>query len=149
MNIKDFKYAWRFTDINYAQFSDSELSEIEIVTSAKANKMWDSVCENPIIQKCTTMIDRIVSRTLPIFIGNCGWGEDDKEESTRYMLESILVKENTASITVMYDRESAITVSANLFVNKWSDFCYPSDTLILFFNHRCLLYYEDTIYYLN
>lgn len=146
MSIKDFKYAWRFNDINYAKFSDSELSKIEMVFPEKANMLWDSVCENTIIQECQAIIERIVSHELPILIGNCGWGENDKEETTRHTLESILLKENTDSITVLYDRESAITVSTDLFIYKWTDFCYPSDTLILLFGRRCLLYYEDTLY---
>ena len=34
MGLNDFKYSWRFTDINYAVFSERELSEIRNIPAS-------------------------------------------------------------------------------------------------------------------
>ncbi len=52
-------------------------------------------------------------------------------------------------IKVCYDDENALKSSARLFSDKWSDFYYSSDYLIIDCGDRALLYYEDMIYYLE
>ena len=52
-------------------------------------------------------------------------------------------------INVWYDDENALKSSARLFSDKWSDFYYPSDYLIIDCGDRALFYYEDMIYYLD
>ena len=145
MGLNDFKYAWRFTDINYAVFSERELSDIQIISAEKAYKIWDSVCDHSIFQKCS-FIQKIVSKSMPTFIGDCGWGDDNKEAHTRKMLEDLFAKEKVDSLMALYDCKTAIEISSNLFTNRWTDFCYPTDSVVLIFGHQCLLYYEDTLY---
>ncbi len=48
---------------------------------------------------------------------------------------------------MLYDHTSAISITASIFFcEKWSDFCYPSDVLLIVNNNIVLLYYEDTLY---
>ncbi len=49
-------------------------------------------------------------------------------------------------VTLLYDYNSAINITASLFCEKWSDFCYPSDALFVIKGNVVLLYYEDTLY---
>lgn len=51
MDIKEFKYAWRYTSENYALFSPKQLSEMNVVNENKAVKIWNSICDNEILQK--------------------------------------------------------------------------------------------------
>lgn len=49
MDIKEFKYAWRYTSENYALFSPKQLSEMNVVNENKAVEIWNSICDNEIL----------------------------------------------------------------------------------------------------
>ena len=42
MDIRDFCYAERFTDENYALFSEEELAEIEVLSAEETSGIWYS-----------------------------------------------------------------------------------------------------------
>ena len=50
MDIKEFKYAWRYTSENYALFSPKQLSEMNVVNENKAVEIWNSICDNEILE---------------------------------------------------------------------------------------------------
>lgn len=140
--IKDFKYGWRFTDDNYALFTDDELSKISVISADQAGLFWDDICDKKILQE-SKWIKRVIDRSLPVLIGDCGWGDDDKESVTRNKLIELL---ENKQLTILYDSQTALSVECDLFRNKWSDFCYPSDAVIIIQDNNIIMYYEDTIY---
>lgn len=142
MNIKNFKYGFRFTDEKYSLFSNDELSNIDIINEEKIKEFWNNNCDNEIIEKCS-FIDKLVSKKLEVVISDCGWGNYELELNTTSILNNIITSD---TINIYYDYNSALKVNKNLFCNKWSDFCYPSDVLLIESNNSILLYYEDTIY---
>ena len=72
---------------------------------------------------------------------------DDVKEV--FALNCIIDAVAFASKFAFDSHENALKVSTRLFCDKWSDFCYPSDYLIIDCGDRALLYYEDMIYYLD
>lgn len=110
MDIKEFKYAWRYTGENYALFSSEQLSEMEVLDEIKANKIWNSVCDNGIVQE-SSYIQMMINRKLPILIGDCGWGDESAENKTREKLMSVFENFTPGKLTVLYDHNSAINIS--------------------------------------
>lgn len=148
MDIKDFYYGWRFTDKDYALFSEKELSQIKVLSSEEACNIWYSYCDEKLLPK-SYFVNDIVTHTLPILTGDCGWGDEEAESETKLLLAKELRNYIDGFISVCYDSDSSLRVSTKLFCDKWSDFCYPSDYLIIDCGDRALLYYEDLIYCLN
>ena len=145
MDIKEFKYAWRYTSEDYALFSSKQLLEMEVVNEIESNKMWSSICDNEILQK-SSYIQMMIAHKLPILVGDCGWGDESTENKTQQKLMNVLENFISEKVTLLYDYNSAINITASLFCEKWSDFCYPSDALFVIKGNVVLLYYEDTLY---
>ena len=145
MDIKEFKYAWRYTSENYALFSPKQLSEMNVVNENKAVEIWNSICDNEILQK-SSYVQMMIDNKLTVFIGDCGWGDESMERVTQQKLMSLFEKSISDKVTLLYDHTSAISITASIFCEKWSDFCYPSDVLLIVNNNIVLLYYEDTLY---
>ena len=148
MDIKDFKYGFRYTNKDYALFSLDELSKIEVINSNEVRMIWDQICDDEVIERCS-FIKKIILHELPVFIEDCGWGNDLYENKTKNLLLKYFNGSCDDKITLYYDCESAISVSKFLFCNRWSDFCYPSDSLLIKYDNEMLFYYEDIIYRLN
>lgn len=144
MDIKDFKYAWRYTDSKYALFSSSELSEMSVLSEEGSSELWNKICDSEIFQT-SSYIKGIINKTNSIYINNCGWG-DTTEESTKNKLMKFFKSQGTEKVYVLYDCISALSISTELFCNKWSDFCYPSDSILIMGNSKLLIYYEDVLY---
>lgn len=148
MDIEEFKCGYRFTDEKYSVFSRNELSNIEIILSEKVKKNWCEICDNDVIEK-SSFINKIVSKEMPVLISDCGWGDSEKEKITEDILNKFFDINSADVITVFYDCETAINVLGSLFCTRWTDFCYPSDVLLIKKDKKVLLYYEDIIYILN
>lgn len=147
MDIKDFEYGCRFTDEKFALFSDEQLSEMKVLSKEEASNIWYSYCDNEILPLSYFIKDGL--RKLPILTKDCGWGDEKEEIDTKLLLETEMGRYIDGYINVCYDDENALNVSTRLFCDKWSDFCYPSDYLIIDCGDRALLYYEDWIFNLN
>lgn len=148
MNINDFSYGCRFTDEKYAIFSEKELSEIKILTEEEAKNSWYKYCDNEILE-LSYFVKDIVARKLPFLLNDCSWGDELGETKTKQLLKTELRQYEDGYINVCYESKKALRVSTKLFCDRWNDFCYPSDSLILDLGDRALLYYEDLIYYLE
>lgn len=144
MNIKNFKYAWRYTDSNYALFSLDELSKMNVLLEKESSELWDKVCDSKIFQE-SCYIRKIIDKNIPVYVSDCGWG-DVLEEFTQNKLIDFFKKNEIDKIYLIYDRVSAINVSSDLFCNKWSDFCYPSDSILILNGSKLLIYYDDILY---
>lgn len=148
MDIKDFLFGERFTNEDFALFSETELSEIEVLSEKEASDIWYDYCDDEILPKCSFAVKTGLDK-LPLITSDCGWGEEKEENDTRILLKNTLSKYIDGQINVCYYSDRALRVSAKLFCEKWSDFCYPSDYLIIDFGEKALLYYEDRLFYLN
>ena len=148
MKIKKFKYSWRFTDEKYALFSEKELSQIKVLSYEEASDIWYSYCDNKLLPLSSFVIKKGFDK-LPLITNDCGWGDEEAENRTKKLFEKEMKQKIDRYINVCYDDETALNVSTRLFCDKWSDFCYPSDYLVIDYGDRALLYYEDLIYYLD
>ena len=63
MDIRDFCYAERFTDENYALFSEEELAEIEVLSAEETSGIWYSYCDKKELTRSLFVI-KIVSHNL-------------------------------------------------------------------------------------
>ena len=149
MEVKDFEYGFRFTDENYALFSDRELSEMKVVSEGEASILWCSYCDNKVIPLCSFAVKDEGLATLLLLCADCGWGEEKSEKETTVFLKETLKQYGEGDIFVCYSEKEALRVSTELFCDKWSDFCYPSDYLIIDCGNKGLLYYEDRLYLLE
>ena len=138
-----FKYAWRYMDKRYSLFSSDELSKIQVISRNNAIKEWDNICDSEIFQT-SSYINKIINSNISVYIGNCKWGEDESE--TEKELLKLFNEYRAEAVSLFYDRDTALYVSAELFCKKWSDFCYPSDSILIIFDAKIIIYYEDTIY---
>ena len=149
MDIKDFEYGFRFTDENYALFSEEELSEMEVLSDEEAESLWSKYCDNEVIPLCSFAVEGEGLGDLSMVIPDCGWGDEEAEPKTTRLFQSVLEPGPDGCVYVCYLKNKALKVSAELFCNKWSDFCYPSDYWIVHFGERALLYYEDCVFFLE
>lgn len=145
MNINDFKYAWRFIDEKFAKFSNEELSQIRITDIGNARAKWDKIV-NFVVFERSSYIKSFVERTAPVFIGDCGWGSNESERTTKRFICEYLGKNNITNIALLYDRDTALETNSTLFCEKWSDFCYPDDSIVILFGSEFMIYYEDILY---
>lgn len=150
MDIRDFCYSERFTDENYALFSEEELAEIEVLSAEETSGIWYSYCDKKELTRSLFVI-KIVSHTLPILTVDCGWGDEKGEDDTRQLLKRTLREHLDGKINICYDSETALRVPVWLFCERWSDFCYAYDYYVLLdLGERALLYYdEDMMYFLE
>ncbi len=143
MEIKDFKYGWRFTEDKYAVFSADELSEMSVIPNDKAKKEWFRICKEEVFQKSVYIKD-IINGTAPVLIKDCLWGDD--ETYTKDKLLSFFKEVGANQVSIYYDDETALHVSSNVFCTRWSDFCYPSDLNLIITSSAMIVYYEDIVY---
>lgn len=146
MEIKDFIYGERFTNEDFALFSEAELSEMAVLSEEDARKIWYDYCDNQKLP-LSSFAAKIGLDKLPLITNDCGWGDENEENKTETLLKTALSGAN--QVVVCYSDADALRASAKLFCEKWSDFCYPSDYLIIDFGVRALLYYEDWLFYLD
>lgn len=145
MDIKKFKFSWRYTDEKYALFTSNELLQMGVVSEKESARKWDEICDNRIFQK-SSYIKLLINQKLPVFISDAGWGEMQYEYNTKEQLLELFSKYEDKDLFLLYDRHTGLKVSKELFCNKWSDFCYPSDANLILFYKKILIYYEDSIY---
>lgn len=148
IDIKDFLFGERFTNKDFAIFSETELPEMKVLSEKEASNIWYDYCDDEILPK-SSFVTKTGLGNLQLVTKDCGWGDEKEENDTRMLLESMLSKYIDGQINVCYYSDCALRVSTKLFCKKWSDFCYPSDYLIIDCGDRALLYYEDLIYCLN
>lgn len=145
MNINKFKYEWRFTDKKFEEFSDAELSQIRVINSGKARTEWDKIVDSEIFGR-SSFIQDITARTAPVFINDCGWGDNKIENRTKHIICEYFKKNSIVNITLLYDKSTALETAGALFWDRWSDFCYPNDSIIISFGSDFMIYYEDILY---
>lgn len=148
MDVKDFLFGERFTNEDFALFSDTELSEMKVLSKSEASEIWCNYCDDEILPK-SSFVTKTGLNKLVLVAKDCGWGDEKEENDTKLLLESALSKCIGGFINICYYNDCALSVSAELFCKNWSDFCYPSDCLIIDFGEKALLYYEDRLYYLE
>ena len=71
MEIKKFKYGWRFTDEKYALFSEKELSQIKVLSDEEASDIWYSYCDNKLLPLSSFVIKKGFDK-LPLITNDCG-----------------------------------------------------------------------------
>ena len=148
MNIKDFIFGERFTNEDFALFSETELSKIEVISKKEASNIWCNYCDDEILSKSSFVVKTGLGK-LSLIAKDCGWGDEKGENDTRILFERVLSKRIDEHINICYFSDCSLRVSTRLFCEKWSDFCYPSDCLIIDYGEKAILYYEDRLYYLN
>lgn len=143
MTIEDFKYYWRFSDEKYAVFSKQELSAISVIPNDEVKKKWMQICKKELFQE-SIYINDIIHHTAPVFMKDCRWGEN--EDSTKEALESFFSNFDVGKISIYYDCENGLQLPTNIFCTRWSDFCYPSDLILILLPSVMIVYYEDVVY---
>lgn len=59
LDIRKFKYAWRYTDERYAVFSADELWEMQVISRNDAINKWDNICDSEKFQT-SSYINKII-----------------------------------------------------------------------------------------
>ena len=141
--IKAFYYGFRFTEEDYALFSDEELSQLDVIDEQTVTSMWDQLCDAD-LAGFSSYIRAGLAKDLPVLINDCDWGKN--EENARSILNEYFAKSDEDKLIILYSRTDALEASVSLFTSKWSDFCYPSDMLFIKCGELVLFYYEDKIF---
>lgn len=141
--IKAFNYGFRFTEEDYALFSDEELSQLDVIDEQTVTSMWDQLCDAD-LAGFSSYIRAGLAKDLPVLIDDCDWGKN--EENARSILNEYFAKSDKDKLIILYSRTDALESSVSLFASKWSDFCYPSDMLFIKCGELVLFYYEDKIF---
>lgn len=119
-----------------------------MLISVPEMNIWCNYRDDEILSKSSFVVKNGLGK-LPLIAKDCRWGDEKDENDTRILFERVLSKRIDEHINICYYSDSALRVSTRLFCEKWSDFCYPSDCLIIDYGEKALLYYEDRLYYLD
>lgn len=134
---EDFMFGCRFTEEKYALFSPEELAQMSVLSEEEAGALWDARCNNMVLERCT-----FDNRT--VFIADCGWGDAKAEAETKRIYEEFL--QDGSDVLVLYYYGIGLRSSKKVFCDRWSDFCYPSDVLLMICGDKNILYYEDEVF---
>ena len=143
---KEFEYGVRFTDEQFALFTEEELSMMRILSKAEAQACWKEKCDREKLDYAS-FVSKIPLRNLPLLIDDCRWGDEAGETSTEHSMEELFIVSDT--VLILYNSNTALQVQKSLLCSKWSDFCYPSDIVILVNGEKVFLYYEDMLFSYN
>jgi hypothetical protein len=124
MNIKGFSLVWRWTKSSYAKLPEHVLCELHPLDIES-------------VQKLTA--DRLIH--FPV--GATRYNSSVNDKSARQWLRQLSI--SSQRVTILWNKETAITLPWLVFCEYWDDFCYPSsddadlflasDQLFLRWNH--------------
>lgn len=143
LSMQDFKHYWRYNDEKYVVLSEQELSAINVLQKSEVKKEWMRICGEEIFQK-SVYINDIINHTAPVLIKDCCWGEE--ENNTKEALMSFFEKCHVDKVSIYYDFENGLQLPTSVFCERWSDFCYPSDLILIVLSSAMIVYYEDIVY---
>lgn len=138
-DIHQFPLIWRWTSVNHAEFSSSELAQLLPCQSSESACFWDGANElvtSSGLDKQRFTVVHEHSADVPVDRG-CIWLRS---------LEPNL----TIEITVSWDAETALVTNWGFFTSHWDDFCYPlSDDVIVMPSSRAwvLRFHHEEIFY--
>ena len=71
--------------------------------------------------------------------------KDEVEKEWIRICEKEIFQES-AYINDIVHHSAPVQLPINLFCTKWSDFCYPSDLVLILLPSVMIVYYEDIVY---
>jgi len=101
--------------------SEVELSQIHELSAEQSFEFWN---KNILSKIAYYPMSDIIKNNEKI-IGDCGWGNEDMERSTKTKLHNIFSP--AQEILFFWDPKHAVKMPSDIFVKYWSDFCYCSD----------------------
>ncbi len=110
INIKDFPLIWRWNRSTHSVFSDDELKSIVALNNDKASELNDYIMAiyNNYKDKYDSLLDI----------------KDGDDKTIIQWLRKSIGEEKILYIS--WDKEMGMKIPSVLFINRWSDFCYPS-----------------------
>lgn len=150
-NVKwiEFVMNWRFTDSKYSLLPKLALDRICPLSLDYSQERW-----NYWISDKSKHLMLLVKHTKNICQDNlisndCGWGDKTKERLLKEHLAKVMELNGNEPITFFWGANCAVETEWNIFLEYWSDFCYPSDdsNIIIFHtDDRAIIYIEDMIW---
>ena len=127
MDITDFRLGWRWTHESHAAFPPEVLAQLRPLAVEDARALYESGVDNFPVEVSN---DEITVST-------------ENEGHARTWLEALPVTPDVR-VTIVWDRETGISVPWRIFVQCWADFCYPGsdDAFILFPDDHGSVSYE-------
>ena len=108
-SIEKFPLLWRCNQITHSVFPDEDLILIHPLVLSKAQELHGFI----------TDLDQVNSlEKLKTF------GTSDSEEDVRVWLNNFSHEKEI--VFVSWDKETCVKIPFSLFIQRWSDFCYPS-----------------------
>lgn len=143
IKISEFSYSWRFTDSNYCELSEYELSRLLPLNSENSMELWENIISNHI----DSFVQIRNKLKLQPFINNCNWNSNEDVTSTK--LKEYFNLGDKEKIIIFWGKNTAVETDWSLFLEHWSDFCYPSDDGIVLVNENSkpFLHYSEDIFY--
>jgi hypothetical protein len=111
VSLTGFSLLWRWTQEGHAKFAPDELAAIRPICATKAC----AIC------------DRIVSSVVdPSRAEDRIFANDDTAALVVSKWLDARVPRGESEVLLLWNRETAALVSRRLFIDRWSDFWYPS-----------------------
>ena len=128
MRVQDFPLAWRWTDPNHTFLPADKLAQIVPLSPTEAHvlhKEW-----MPVFDRYGNVVTTNFA-TIEKVSTEGEWQEDAcsrTKHSTEPITNWLKEKEKTDKLDVFisWDERLAVRTNWELFVQQWSDFCYPS-----------------------
>ncbi len=125
--LEKFPLLWRWNQITHSVFSDDDILLIHPLVLSKAQEIHAFITE----------LDNVNTQTELETITTTGTEEDVCACLNNLVLEKEIV-------LVSWDKETCVKIPFSLFIQRWSDFCYPSsdDVFIYPLSGNWLLEYK-------
>ena len=107
--LNNFPLLWRWNQISHTILSDKDLVSIEPLILSKAQELHDFA----------NYLDKAEILRKPETLTTTG-----SEENVSTWLSNCIHKNER--VLVSWNKETGVQMPSTLFIEKWSDFCYPS-----------------------
>ncbi|MBG9995992.1 hypothetical protein I6F50_13040 [Pseudoalteromonas sp. NZS127_1] len=112
IKIEDFSLAWRWISASHGDFSKDTLNKLIPLSEEQARAL-------------------IAATPINFPVGAKRFDSTEGSELTRQWLKGLV--NDSQTITICWDQETALTLPWLIFCDHWDDFCYPSSDDINFY----------------
>lgn len=144
--MEKFSLKWLFTNEKYNVLPKDIQKRMHPLSVKAAKKRWESWISIEGEHYC--QLNKFL-KSNDLLCADCGWGDKDKEQETKTILTEKLLLNYSHSITFFWHKTQAIETEWGIFLDYWSDFCYPDDdSNIVIINDypKAIIYITDSMW---
>ena len=129
MPIEKFPLSWRWTNKSHAELPEEDLAKITPIDQKLASELFDA--GSSVIQERSS---------VEASVDTAG-----SEETIRAWLRRLPLS-SASTVTIVWSKQLGVRLPWGIFVDYWSDFCYPSsdEAFVFLEDGSCALSYDHS-----